>query len=621
MSNYQDRIKPVDFGIQTYLGNIQAGSYQIPTFQRDVVWERGNVKLLWDSVYKFYPLGSILVWRTPLPLHSHRSIGGHVLTEPLNAAEYRYILDGQQRTTSLYTSIYGGTIEGQATDPSVYVDLSIALKGPTDDESYRDRFLFWDEIDDKGGALIRNKGRQMRYTQGLIVSLRDIVFDFGKLDSKLSNLPYEAPERQRLRQMQSILANYRLSFIELHGIEVSEVCQIFERVNQAGRPLNIFDIVVAKTYRVANPEAGITGFYLRDLIQGFRTSLGTSNYALLDDWTFLQMVAVCVRIRQQKVHGRATVLNITDKYLNELKAEDIEAVWEGAQAAIRKTLGFLDNTLDLNGPNLIPYRYVYMTLTGYFFDNPAPSLDLAQRYFWFSSFHQSDLLSNTTGLWEHVDQLRDGDGSKVFSKGFTLDRNALRLTQYSTRGGRARALLAFYAHHHPRDWGQGHGPVLNAVYYTLTDRPNLHHIFPSDFVAKSNLDHKDLSDSLLNIAYLPQLTNLQISNKNPLDYLGSYVGLSTWAREAFLGVLKSHLVPTEIVEWQETLTELPPDALVRFIEARLDLVLEALEKKLDGITTKIYDSAPPPLAKAVASASAESTVETPQADDTTSADA
>lgn len=621
MSNYQDRIKPVDFGIQTYLGNIQAGSYQIPTFQRDVVWERGNVKLLWDSVYKFYPLGSILVWRTPLPLHSHRCIGGHVLTEPLNAAEYRYILDGQQRTTSLYTSIYGGTIEGQATDPSVYVDLSIALKGPTDDESYRDRFLFWDEIDDKGGALIRNKGRQMRYTQGLIVSLRDIVFDFGKLDSKLSNLPYEAPERQRLRQMQSILANYRLSFIELHGIEVSEVCQIFERVNQAGRPLNIFDIVVAKTYRVANPEAGITGFYLRDLIQGFRTSLGMSNYALLDDWTFLQMVAVCVRIRQQKVHGRATVLNITDKYLNELKAEDIEAVWEGAQAAIRKTLGFLDNTLDLNGPNLIPYRYVYMTLTGYFFDNPAPSLDLAQRYFWFSSFHQSDLLSNTTGLWEHVDQLRDGDGSKVFSKGFTLDRNALRLTQYSTRGGRARALLAFYAHHHPRDWGQGHGPVLNAVYYTLTDRPNLHHIFPSDFVAKSNLDHKDLSDSLLNIAYLPQLTNLQISNKNPLDYLGSYVGLSTWAREAFLGVLKSHLVPTEIVEWQETLTELPPDALVRFIEARLDLVLEALEKKLDGITTKIYDSAPPPLAKAVASASAESTVETPQADDTTSADA
>ena len=592
MSNYQDRIKPADFGIQTYLGNIQAGFYQIPTFQRHVVWERGNVKLLWDSVYKFYPLGSILVWRTNLPLHSHRSIGGHVLKEQQRAADYRYILDGQQRTTTLYTSIYGGTVEGQSTDPRLYVDLSIAPKGPTDDESYRERFLFWDEIDDKNGSLLRNKGRQMRYRDGLVVAMYDIMFNFGKLDSKLSNRDYEAPERQRLRQMQSILANYRLSFIELLGIEVSEVCQIFERVNQAGRPLNIFDIVVAKTYRVENASNGVPGFYLRALIQDFRDSLGTSYYKCLDDWTFLQAVAVCVRIHQQTANGRATVLNITDRYLNELRAEDIEAVWGKAQAAMRKTFSFLDNTLNLNGPNLIPYRYLYMTLTGYFFDNPAPSLTLLERYFWFSCF-QSDLLSNTTGLWEHVDRLREGDGSGVFGKGFALDRNALRLTKYSTRGGLARALLAFYAHHHPRDWAEGHGPVLNAVYYTLTDRPNLHHIFPSDFVAKSKLNNS-LSESLLNIAYLPQLTNLKISNKNPLDYLSTYIGLSPESRELFLDVLKTHLIPAEIVAWQETMTELLPDALERFIEARLDLVIEALLKNLVGVETKISDSTPPP---------------------------
>jgi hypothetical protein len=594
MSNYQDRIKPVDFGIQTYLGNIQAGFYQIPTFQRHVVWERSNVKLLWDSVYKFYPLGSILVWRTNLPLHSHRSIGGHVLRDQQSAADCRYILDGQQRTTTLYTSIYGGTIDGQSTDPRLYVDLSIALKGPTDDESYRERFLFWDEIDDRNGSLLRNRGRQMRYNDGLVVSLYDIMFNFGRLDSKLANRDYEAPERQRLRQMQSILANYRLSFIELLGIEVSEVCQIFERVNQAGRPLNIFDIVVAKTYRVENVSDGVAGFYLRALIQDFRDSLGTSCYALLDDWTFLQTLAVCVRIHQQTENGGATVLNITDKYLNELKADDIEAVWEKAHAAMRKTFGFLDNTLNLKGPNLIPYRYLYMTLTGYFFDNPAPSLALLQRYFWFSCFHQGDLLSNTTGLWEHVDQLREGDGSGVFGKGFSLDRNALRLTKYSTRGGLARALLAFYAHHHPRDWAEGHGPVLNEVYYTLTDRPNLHHIFPSDFVVKSKLNNKSLAESLLNIAYLPQLTNLKISNRNPLDYIGTYRGLSPESRESFLDVLKTHLIPAEIVVWQETMAELLPDALERFIEARLDLVIAALLKKLVGVETNIYDGAPPP---------------------------
>jgi hypothetical protein len=275
-----------------------------------------------------------------------------------------------------------------------------------------------------------------------------------------------------------------------------------------------------------------------------------------------------------------------------LKAEDIEAVWKDAQSAMIRTFSFLDNTLSLGGPNLIPYRYFYMTLTGYFFANPAPSLALLQRYFWFSCFHQDDLLSNTTDIWEQVDLLRAGDGAGVFNKGFTLDRNALRITKYSARGGRARALLAFYAHHHPRDWGEGHGPVLNAVYYALTDRPNLHHIFPSDFVAKSTLVNNGLSDSLLNIAYLPQLTNLKISNKNPLDYLSEYVGFSLDSRDAFLEVLKTHLIPAEIVAWQETLKELPPDALVRFIEARLDLVIAALLKKLTGIQSNIYDSSP-----------------------------
>jgi hypothetical protein len=591
-SNFQDRIKPTDFGIQTYLGNIQAGSYQIPTFQRDVVWERNNVRMLWDSVYKFYPLGSILVWRTPLALHSHRRIGGHALTEPLNAAEHRYILDGQQRTTSLYTSIYGGTIDGQDSDPTVYIDLTVALAGPTDDVSYRERFLFWDEINDETGTVIRNKGRQKRYSQGTVVSLRDIIFDFGKLDSKLSGLAYDAPERERLRAMQSVLQNYRLSFIELHGIEVAEVCQIFERVNQAGKPLNIFDIVVAKTYRTADLEKGATGFYLREVIQDFRKQLSASNYARLDDWTFLQMIAVCVRLHQQKLGGRVTISNITDKYLNELKATDIEAVWDSAKAAMRKTLGFLDNVIGLSGPNLVPYRYVYMTLTGYFFETLAPSKALLQRYFWFACFHHDDLLSNTTGLWMHIDRLREGDGSSVFQDRFTLDRNSLRNATYSSRGGLARAVLAFYAHHNPRDWAEGHAPVINSVYYTLTDRPNLHHVFPTDFVLCSNMEGKSLVDSLMNIAYLQQITNLKISNKNPLNYLGAYVGTTSAEKEAFIDVLKTHLIPSEIIKWQANLSELPSDALIIFVEQRLDLLVAALLKKLDGIEAQVYDSAP-----------------------------
>jgi uncharacterized protein with ParB-like and HNH nuclease domain len=51
-------------GVYTYLDDLKGKKYQIPTFQREIVWEKEHVKKLWDSIYRFYPLGSILLWKT-----------------------------------------------------------------------------------------------------------------------------------------------------------------------------------------------------------------------------------------------------------------------------------------------------------------------------------------------------------------------------------------------------------------------------------------------------------------------------------------------------------------------------------------------------------------------------
>jgi uncharacterized protein with ParB-like and HNH nuclease domain len=110
LSHAADRIMPTSSSIVTYLDNLKNKQYQIPTFQREVVWEKDNVKKLWDSIYKFYPIGSILIWNTNLKLQNHRMVGGHIITDDLPLAEYKYILDGQQRTVSFLTSLYGGEI-------------------------------------------------------------------------------------------------------------------------------------------------------------------------------------------------------------------------------------------------------------------------------------------------------------------------------------------------------------------------------------------------------------------------------------------------------------------------------------------------------------------------------
>jgi len=49
--NYTDRIFPTNKGLTTYIEELINKNYQIPTFQRDVVWEKYNVKKLWDRLF------------------------------------------------------------------------------------------------------------------------------------------------------------------------------------------------------------------------------------------------------------------------------------------------------------------------------------------------------------------------------------------------------------------------------------------------------------------------------------------------------------------------------------------------------------------------------------------
>jgi hypothetical protein len=207
MPDYSDRIKPDHCSVHTYLEALLGKKYQIPTFQREVVWEHNSVKHLWDSIWRFYPIGSILIWTTDLKLQNHRDIGGHPIADENGKGTYQYILDGQQRTTSLLTSLYGGCIEGKEDfDPTLYFDLTIADQDEIDDESYKQRFLFWDEIDDRNGTITRNTPRMKRYNEGLIIKLLDVIKNFGRVERALVDGEYgdyDHPIRQKLRAIRS----------------------------------------------------------------------------------------------------------------------------------------------------------------------------------------------------------------------------------------------------------------------------------------------------------------------------------------------------------------------------------------------------------------------------------
>jgi hypothetical protein len=336
-----------------------------------------------------------------------------------------------------------------------------------------------------------------------------------------------------------VLTNYRVPFILLRGIKIAEVCQIFERINREGQPLDTFDIVVAKTYRPADVEKGLSEFYLREWIDNFRSKIPPhARYALVDDHTLLQILVTVI----SKDQPDSTLANITDRYLTEIKAEQIEQSWPKFVDSTLKAFDFLDQILHIKGPNLVPFRYLYMTLTAYFLKTNQPDYAFLKRYFWYVAFHTEDLLSNTTQLQTHLAALISANPELLLSE-FRLDKDALRRASYSTRGRLSRAILSLLSSHRPQDWCAPYRDVVSDTYYMLTDKPNLHHIFPINFIDKNPGTNKIGVNSLMKIAYITQLTNLKISDANPIEYIADLDS------GEFKSALKGHLVPTKILDW------------------------------------------------------------------------
>jgi hypothetical protein len=370
-----------------------------------------------------------------------------------------------------------------------------------------------------------------------------------------------------------------LSFIEIKGIQVAEVCQIFERINQAGKPLNIFDIVVAKTFKPKNDEDA--GFYLRELIDEFRES-NKSSFLGISDLDYLQTIAVLIMYNVQY----SKVSNITDKYLNEITTEQIRKVWGSAKNALLKTFDFFENHLYIKIPQLIPYRYLYLVITSYFYNNKTPDYKFLKRYFWYTCFHYEDLLTNTSDLKKNIDLVRGGNtGDPMGSMQFVIDRNALRSATYSSKGRLSRAILSLYSNKRPMDWEHCDKPVLCDNLFVDLDKPNLHHVFPtnSEYVLEKKSSNNFTNDSLMNIVYLTQQTNLDISNQNPIDYIKDY------DTPEFEKILPTHFLSDELLSWARQ-DKLPNDALDSFIDSRVDNIISDLELKLGDIPFKVIDT-------------------------------
>ncbi len=208
--------------IRGLIERVLSGTVRIPRFQRGFVWEPENVAFLMDSIYRGYPIGSVLFWRTTEQLTSERNLGPFHLPEPAKKWPIDYVLDGQQRLTSLF-----GVFQTALTPHPQSVSFDIFYDLEAKEGALEDQFVSW-----------TNSEAPPKSYFPLRLLLDPTPFALASRDLSPSDLERVAELQRRFQE-----AQIKNEIIEFDDRE--QIAMIFERVNRAGIPLDTFQLLTA----------------------------------------------------------------------------------------------------------------------------------------------------------------------------------------------------------------------------------------------------------------------------------------------------------------------------------------------------------------------------------------
>ena len=123
------------------INEIDNGEIVLPAIQRDFVWDENRIELLFDSIFRGYPVGIVLLWETYVQIQirhftkNHTPGGIYSFEENRKGHRVKLVLDGQQRLSSIYVALKG-TFDGRA----LYYDV---LSGRDFDDHSEVKYRFW----------------------------------------------------------------------------------------------------------------------------------------------------------------------------------------------------------------------------------------------------------------------------------------------------------------------------------------------------------------------------------------------------------------------------------------------------------------------------------------------
>jgi uncharacterized protein with ParB-like and HNH nuclease domain len=97
-------VKPGTIFLEDLLEDVANGCYQIPKFQREFVWNFSQMRDLFDSISKGYPIGSLLFWKTEVGYETKDEVGPYTIHR--QDSDFKYVLDGFQRISTDFNTVW-----------------------------------------------------------------------------------------------------------------------------------------------------------------------------------------------------------------------------------------------------------------------------------------------------------------------------------------------------------------------------------------------------------------------------------------------------------------------------------------------------------------------------------
>lgn len=329
-----------------------AGRIRVPSFQRSYRWDRRDVTELFNSIFRGYPIGNLLVWQRPAP--AEQVTLGHLHVQAPKTSDAFMVVDGQQRITSLVSAL---TATPETVDP---------------------RFrIFFDLSSGKFTSGTRNQQPASDWLPIYIVLDTRATNNWIRARPELTEAQIELAD-----QLVAAVRDYKIPIYIVTGNDDQGLRDIFDRMNTFGKPLTSAEVFNA-LHSAPNEEDPSDLHTLRRRVQAFG----------FGDFSESVLMQSLLAIRDPVVDR-----DFRDEFSS---ATDRHEAFVATETAIGQVVDFLRDEAGIPHVKLVPYT-LYIPVLSRFVSIFGPpkghAAELLRRWIWRGAVLGVAPQGNTIGL-------------------------------------------------------------------------------------------------------------------------------------------------------------------------------------------------------------------------------